>query len=100
MELNISSIVALQDFNNNSASNIANVNTNHYRPTNTVIEESSVGSVKAISSKADDNGSSLSQTNLVKEITDQIVIENTTFYNVAAIRVQDTIIGTLLDIKV
>lgn len=97
---NISSIQANQTFMNNAANNIANLNTDRYVSTNTTIEESSKGTPTAISTKADDNGSEKSQTNLVKEITDQITIENSTAANVQAIKTQDQMIGTLLDIIV
>jgi flagellar hook protein FlgE len=85
---------------NNDAGNVANVNTDRYIPKNTVIEEAdNQGSTKAVTTKATDNGSEKSQTNLTKEITDQITIENVTTANVEAIRTQDQMIGSLLDLK-
>lgn len=97
---NVSSILSHQTFMNNDAANVANVNTDRYVPKNTVIEEAdSQGATKAVSSKATDIGSEKSQTNLTKEITDQITIENVTAANVEAIRTQDKMLGSLLDLK-
>lgn len=85
---------------NNDAHNVANVNTDRYVPNNTVIEEAdNQGSTKAVTSKADDIGAEKSQTNLTKEITDQITIEKVTAANVQAIKTQDTMLGSLLDLK-
>jgi len=95
---NISSIQAHQTSLNNSANNIANVNTDKFVPTRTTIS-SDASSVKANSNKADDTGSSRSQTDLSKEIPDQIVVEKATAVNVSAIKTQDEMFGTLLDIK-
>jgi flagellar hook protein FlgE len=84
---------------NNSANNIANANTDGFIPQNTVIKESGKDSTEAITSRAADNKSEKSQTNLTKEITDQISIEKVTQANVTAIRTQDDMLGSLLDIK-
>jgi flagellar hook-associated protein FlgK len=97
---NLSTILSHQTFMNNDAGNVANVNTDRYVPNSTVIEEAdSKGSTKAVTSKADDIGGEKSQTNLAKEITDQITIENATAANVEAIRTQDKMLGSLLDLK-
>jgi flagellar hook protein FlgE len=85
---------------NNDAGNVANVNTDRYVPQDTVVKESdNKGSTTAVATRATDNGSEKSQTNLVKEITDQITIENVTAANVEAIRTQDKMLGSLLDLK-
>lgn len=96
---NVSSILSHQTYMNNDAANVANVNTDRYVPQNTVIKEGEKGSTEAVTTKATDNGSEKSQTNLVKEITDQITIENVTAANVEAIRTQDKMLGSLLDLK-
>lgn len=97
---NVSSILSHQTFMNNDAANVANVNTDRYVPKNTVIEGADTqGSTKATTTKADDTGSEKSQTNLAKEITDQMTIENVTQANVVAIRTQDKMLGSLLDLK-
>lgn len=97
---NVSSILSHQTFMDNNAHNVANANTDRYVPSNTVIEEAdSQGSTKAVTSKADDIGAEKSQTNLAKELTDQITIENVTEANVVAIQTQDKMLGSLLDLK-
>lgn len=84
---------------NNSASNVANANTDGYIPRNTTISETSNGSTKADTTLATSNGNTMSQTDLTKEITDQISIEKVSEANVQAIRTQDEMLGSLLDIK-
>jgi len=94
---NVSSLSAHQGFANANANNIANVNTDGFIPTQTTLSDAG-GSVKANFSLADDNGSSQSQTDLTKEITDQIIIENGSEVQGTAIRAQDELVGSLLDI--
>jgi len=95
---NISSLSANQTFLNTSAGNVANVNTDGYVPKDTRITNTS-GSPQAITRQADDNGSAKSQTDLTKEIPDQIVSGGVAEANVTAIKTQDQMFGTLLDIK-
>lgn len=95
---NISSITASQTMLNNSANNVANVNTDKFIPNSTVMGEKS-DSVTAYTRKADDSGSQKSQTDLSKEFPDQIVAEKTVSANVSTIRAQDEMFGSLLDIK-
>jgi len=83
---------------NNNAHNIANVNTDGFRSSDTRMLDSG-GSLTANSRKADDNGSLKSQTDLAKEIPDQIVVQGATAVNVTAIKTQDEMLGSLLDIK-
>lgn len=95
---NITSLQAHQTMMNSSANNVANVNSERYVPTD-VRMHSSENSVTPNVRKADDNGSANSQTDLSKELTDQIVVEDVTAANVAAIRTQDEMLGSLLDTK-
>jgi len=95
---NISSIQAHQTMMNGNAHNVANVNTDGFVPTDTRMFEAE-NAVSAKSRKADDNGSAKSQTDLSKEITDQIIVEDATAVNVSAIKTQDEMFGSLLDIK-
>ena len=74
---NVQSIQRNQAYMDISANNVANINT----PSNKK------------------NESKQSETNLTKEMTDQITIEKTTSANVEAIKAQDKMIGSLLDIK-
>lgn len=96
---NVSSIMSNQTYMNNNAVNVANVNTEKYIPRDTTITETQNGSTKANTSLATDNGSKQSQTDVSKELTDQITIENTTKANVQSIRAQNEMLGSLLDIK-
>ncbi|MDP1784308.1 MAG: hypothetical protein Q8K81_02655 [Sulfuricurvum sp.] len=96
---NVSSILSHQSYMNSDANNVANVNTDRYVAQNTVIEEAGRSSTKAVTTRATDMGSEKSQTNLTKEITDQITIEKVTEANVQAIRTQDRMLGSLLDLK-
>ncbi len=95
---NISSINAHQTMMNTNANNIANVNTEGYVPKNTVMTNTT-NSVTPNTRVADDNGSPKSQTDLAKELPDQISIENITAANISAIKTQDEMFGSLLDIK-
>jgi len=95
---NLSSIQAHQKFMNTNANNIANVNSDGFIPSDTRLYNSS-GLVEARNTKAHDNGSQKSQTDLTKEIPNQIIIEKATALNVGAINTQDEMIGTLLDMK-
>lgn len=94
---NVSSLIAHQNFANANANNVANVNTDGFVPTKTTLSDAG-GSVQANFAKADDNGSSLSQTDLNRELTDQIIIENGHEVQGSAIRTQDNMLGSLLDI--
>ena len=96
---NVSSIQAHQGMLNTTANNVANVNTDKFVPSDTRITNSSDASVTAYNVKADDTGSSRSQTDLAKEIPDQIIAQDAVGVNVAAIKTQDQMFGTLLDIK-
>lgn len=95
---NVSSLQAHQTMMNTNANNIANVNTDGFVPTDTRMS-SDGSSVTANNTRADDNGSLKSQTDLSKEIPDQIVAEKATAVNVSAIKTQDEMLGSLLDIK-
>jgi len=95
---NISSISAHQTMLNTTANNVANVNTDGFIPKDTrMINDSN--SVQANIAEADNNGSKRSQTNLAKEIPDEIIVQDVTAVNVNVIKTQDEMLGTLLDIK-
>ncbi|WP_324170461.1 hypothetical protein [Sulfurimonas sp.] len=95
---NISSIQAHQTMMNTNANNVANVNSAAYLPSDTKIINQE-NSVSTHTRKSDNNGSTNSQTDLSKELPEQIVIEDATAVNMTAIKTQDEMIGTLLDIK-
>ncbi len=95
---NISSITSHQTMMNTGANNIANVNTDGYIPKDTRMTDTG-NSVTTNTRTSDDTGSKMSQTNLAKELTDQIVSQDAVAVNVSAIRTQDEMLGSLLDIK-
>jgi flagellar hook protein FlgE len=95
---NISSIQSHQSMMNVNANNIANVNSNGFVPSSTRMSNDGT-SVSANSRVADNNGSLKSQTDLTKEIPDQMVVQNVTAANVTAIKTQDEMLGSLLDMK-
>ncbi len=97
---NVSSIQAHQTLMNNSANNVANVNTDRFVPADATLGNTANGSVTATVSAGTDNGSTASQTNLSREMTDQMNVERSVEANAEAIRTQDQMYGSLLDIKV
>ena len=96
---NIASLQANQTFLNTTANNVANVNTDGFVPQDTRIENAHDEQPEAVVRDADDNGSPRSQTDLAKEIPDQITQGGVAEANVSAIKTQDEMLGTLLDIK-
>ena len=95
---NVSSIQAHQTMLNTNANNIANVNSDGFIPNDTNIINNN-NSLSVITRETSDNGSKTSQTDLAKEIPDQITIEKATQANIATIKTQDSMLGTLLDLK-
>jgi len=96
---NVSSIQAHQTMLNVNANNIANVSTDGFRPSDTRMSDEG-NFVSANVRLADNNGSQMSQTDLAKELPDQIIAQDATAVNVAAIRTRDEMMGTLLDMRV
>ena len=96
---NVSSIQAHQSWMNNSADNVANVNSDRYRPKDTTLQNANGQNVTANTTVADNTGSQRSQTNLAKEMPDQISIQRGVEANANAIKTQNDFFGTLLDIK-
>jgi flagellar hook protein FlgE len=95
---NISSINSHQTMMNTTGNNIANSNTDGYIPKDTRMSNNA-DTVVANTRVSDDNGSAKSQTDLAKELTDQIVSQDVTELNISAIKTQDEMLGSLLDIK-
>ena len=95
---NISSINSHQAMMNTGANNIANVNTDGFRPSDTKISSDGESTV-ANARLSDDTGSKKSQTDLTKELTDQIVAQDAVAVNVNTVKTQDQMLGSLLDIK-
>jgi flagellar hook protein FlgE len=95
---NVSSIQSHQTMLNTSANNVANVNTDGFVPSDTRMS-SRANSIVASSRQADNYGSVRSQTDLAKEIPDQMIAQDSVALNVTAIKAQDEMLGSLLDIK-
>lgn len=95
---NLSSIMAHQNLQNNSAHNIANSNTKNFERLNTQIQQEAKDSVKA-EVKKEANPLEQSNTNLAKEMTDQIVAYQVVNGNVATIKAKDDMEKKLLDVK-
>jgi len=100
MDINssISSINANQSLLNSSAHNIANSNTQGFRRIETTIIEDSKNSVKAIDEKTTTKNIH-SNTDFTKEITNQILSYDAIGANSVALKTQDEVAGTILDIK-
>jgi len=94
MQVNVSSMIAHQDWMANSANNVANVNTDSFSSTQTTIQNPSEGSVQAVSSQTD------SSTNLAREFTEQISIEKGHGANAQAVKAYDEMLGSLIDLSV
>jgi flagellar basal-body rod protein FlgC len=93
----VSSINANMGLANASAHNIANANTEGFERLKTDINENRTGGVRA-SYQEEPNESMYSNTDLAKEITNQIVAGYAVGANGAAIKTKDEMAGTLLDI--
>ncbi len=94
---NVSSLIAHQNFANANAHNVANVNTDGFVPTQTHLVNGNASSVSASFQSADNTGSLQSQTDLGREMTDQMIVQKGHEVQGTAIRTQDEMIGTLLD---
>ncbi len=92
MQVNANAMNAMSTWMNNSANNVANVNTQTYKATQTTLSEEA-NSVVANSSKTD-NG-----TDLTTEFTDQIALEAGFEANTKPIQTEDEMIGSLLDMN-
>ncbi|MEN4045089.1 flagellar basal body protein [Sulfurimonas sp. NW15] len=95
---NIASIQANTNVLNVTANNIANVNTEGFVPKDAKISTQS-NSLHVNIREADNNGSKKSQTDLAKEIPDEIIAQESVAVNVNVIKTQNEMMGTLLDIK-
>lgn len=94
---NLSSINANIELQNSSAHNIANSNTNRFGRVETTITQNSAEAPQAIHTKTQ-NKSELSNTDLTKEITNQILSYIAVGANGVALQTQNEVDGTLLDI--
>lgn len=93
MQVNANAMSSLSNWMNNSAHNIANVNTQDFAATRTAI--TSQGETPIAQSTQTKN-----ETNVSKEISDQIVIEKSLEANANSIKAKDQMIGSLLDLTI
>ncbi len=93
MQVNVSSIGAHNNWMSNNSNNIANVNTNDFEATETTLDNEN-GEVVANSSQTQ------SGTDLSKELTDQISITKGVEANTEAIKTENKMIGSLLDMTI
>lgn len=94
MQVNVNSMSAHANWMGNNANNIANVNSKDYNSVQTTLQNPSEGSVVASSSQSELG------TDLAKELTEQIPIEQGNEAQTKAIKTEDEMLGTLLDLSV
>lgn len=95
---NISSIGSHQIWMDVNAHNTANVNTDGFDSSDTRITEDGL-SMPTPNVRKEEKNTEKSSTDLAKELTDHIPIEKSVGVNVKAIRTQNEMYGTLLNIK-
>lgn len=93
-----SSIYSHETLLNSSAHNIANSNTENFERTSTKMTEKGLDAVAPVSTQIENNYME-SNTDLAKEMTNQIISYNVVGANVVSLQTQDEVSGTLLDIK-
>jgi flagellar hook protein FlgE len=93
MLANINSLKMHTNFMSNSAKNIANINSQGYTSISTPLQNTGSNSIEEISH------SSKFPTDLAFESTNQILIEEGIKANVSAIKTEDTMLGTIMDLK-
>lgn len=97
---NIASVGAHFTWMDVNANNVANVNTDKFKSVDTRLDnkgnENPTPVLRENESKA---AKDRSNTDLAKELTDQIPIEKGSAVNVKAINTQNEMLGTLMDIK-
>ncbi|AFL68803.1 flagellar basal body rod C-terminal domain-containing protein [Sulfurospirillum barnesii] len=92
MQVNANAMMAMSNWMGNNAHNVANVNTDEFKATQTTLSNQS-GSVVA-QSRATQSG-----TDLANELSEQVVIEASFEANTKPIQTQNEMLGSLLDMK-
>lgn len=82
-----------------NANNIANINTDKFKSVDTRLQGESSQSIRAFIKEGSENFSKKSASELSKELTDQIPIEKGYGVNAKVIKMQNEMLGTLLDMK-
>ena len=96
---NLNSIWAHQSWLNNNTNNVANVNSDHYKPNDITLVDDKGGNVATETTKASSNSNEKSQTKPTKEISKQSIIQKGVEANTKVIKNRDDMFGTLLDIR-
>jgi flagellar hook protein FlgE len=94
MQVNASSMMAHQQWANTNAHNIANVNTEGFARRESTLSERAPEGVQAQSRATE------SQSELARDMSDQIAFQRGHEANKPAIQTQDQMLGTLLNMKV
>lgn len=94
MQINSNSMMAHIAWMNTNANNIANVNTADFSASSTTIQAQDINSLQAVSNVSE------SGTDLAKDLSEQIPIEKGFSAQVSAIKTQEEMIGSLLDISI
>lgn len=107
----ISSMKAHSTWMDVNANNVANVNTDKFKSVDTKIEnegnenpkeklrENDVAKRNSGAERGQRNATDRSNTDLAKELTDQIPIEKGFGVNAKVVKTKDEMLGTLMDIK-
>lgn len=96
----ISSMNAHSTWMDVNANNVANVNSDKFKSIDTKLEEGQENNPKAVLRENERKAAEdRSNTDLAKELTEQIPIEKGFGVNAAVVRTKDEMLGTLMDIK-
>jgi flagellar hook protein FlgE len=93
-----SALSALNAFGNAlnvTANNIANMNTEGFKPTSAVMNEDTQGGVKVTLSQTQDAG-----VDIVKEMVDLMIEKNGVGANLKSLQTEDQVLKSLIDLKV
>jgi flagellar hook protein FlgE len=94
MQVNSSSMTAYTNWMSNNSNNVANINTEGFKATSTTMQNTAGGNVQAVASASN------SSTDLARESTDQIAITTGVDAIAKAIKTQDEMIGSLIDLSI
>ncbi|DAB32155.1 MAG TPA: flagellar biosynthesis protein FlgE [Sulfurospirillum sp. UBA11407] len=94
MQVNVNSMIAHNNWMSSNSHNVANVNTKDFQSTSTTIQGTPNGGIEARFSQNETN------TDLSKELSEQIPIEKSFQANASAIKTKDEMIGSLLDLSI